>query len=108
ERNERVVGGAPTEDLGTRVTDEGVAHGLFRRFIIVIQVAAQEGQPSAEIKNPLIIQVGRAALNDQDLKVRKVLGKARGQNTPGRAASDYDVVVGRSSRAWEGGGGHRG
>lgn len=92
EGDEGVVGGAAAEDLCARVADVGVAHGLLGGAIVVVVLAAEEGEPLAEVEDLLNVEVGGASLDEEHLVLGEVAGEARGQDAAGGATTDNDVV----------------
>lgn len=93
EGDEGVVRGAATEDLGSRVADVRVAHGLLGGRVVIVELAAEEGQPLAQVEHPIVHEVAGAGLDHEDPLVREVLGQARGDDAAGGASTDDDIVV---------------
>jgi hypothetical protein len=87
------VRGASTENFGTRVAYVGVAHGLLNSAIVIVELAAKQSQPLAEIQNIVEVEIRGPGLNQEHLALRKVAGEAGSDDTASSAAPDDDVIV---------------
>ena len=91
-QDEGRVGGETGEQrqLGRGIARE--THGLRSDGVVVVQLAAQQGQPLAQLQHALVVQVGRAGLDEQHSVVGQVGGEPGSHHTASRAAA-VDVGV---------------
>lgn len=92
ERDEGVVRGAPTEHLCARVADVRVAHGLLRRAVVVVELAAQQVEPVLEQEHAVVHEVAGAGLDQEDFLVGQVFRESRGNDTASCATAHDDKV----------------
>lgn len=69
-----------------------LTHGLLGGWVVIVKLAAEEGQPLTQVQDPVVHEVTGAGLDHEDPLVREVLGQARCDHTSGRASADDDIV----------------
>lgn len=79
--------------LATWWLSSSLTHGLFRRGVVVVELAAEQGQPLTQIEHAVIHEVTGPALDHENPLVREVLGQARGYHAACGAAADDHIVI---------------
>lgn len=97
ERDQSVVGRAASKDLGTRVTDMAVAHGLLCRAVVVVQLAAKQTQPLPQVEDMVEVEIRGASLDEKDTVLRQIGREARRNHAARGASANDDVVEGRAA-----------
>jgi len=101
ETDQGVVTGAASEDLGTRMTDVRVAHGLFGGGVIIVELASEQVEPVLQQQDTIVHEIRRASFDEENLLVWEVFGESASDDTARGTAADDEKVIVVGSISWK-------